>query len=287
MISKELFTLKCDLHAHSTYSDGSDTPEELAEKGAMAGLSALALTDHNSVKGLPEFLSSDVGGRVELIGGIEFSTDYGKTELHIIALGVLPEHYEVITEQVDKMLEGKRRANEELIERLLAAGYNIDTVRMREGCLGDINRAHIATELVRCGYATDRSDAFRRILNKGGKFYIEPKRLDVFETISFIKSLGLAAILCHPLLNLTRDELEVFLPQAIESGLDAMECIYSEYSDADTEYSLQLCKSHGILVSGGSDYHGRNKPTISLGVGEGNLDIPLSIYLDIKERIKH
>ena len=120
-MSKELFTF-CDLHSHSTFSDGSDTPTELAHLAEAEGIAALALTDHNSVKGLPEFYAADVGGRVELIGGIEFSTDYGRTELHIIALGVRPEHYEVITKRVDVMLEGKRRANEELIARLIAAG---------------------------------------------------------------------------------------------------------------------------------------------------------------------
>lgn len=283
-MSKELFTF-CDLHAHSTFSDGSDTPTELAQLAEAEGITALALTDHNSVKGLPEFFAADVGGRVELIGGIEFSTDYGRTELHIIALGVRPEHYEVITKRVDVMLEGKRRANEELIARLIAAGYEIDTVRMREGCQGDINRAHIATELVRCGYAKDRGDAFATLLAKGGRFYIEPKRLDVFETISFIKSLGLVCILAHPLLNLERDELEVFLSRAIDAGLDAMECIYSEYGEGDTEYSLQLAERFGLLVSGGSDYHGKNKPTISLGRGEGNLEIPFSLWEAMKTRI--
>ncbi|MBR2454109.1 MAG: hypothetical protein IKB35_03805, partial [Clostridia bacterium] len=218
--------------------------------------------------------------------GIEFSTDYGKTELHIIALGVRPEHYEAITERVEVMLESKRRANELLIARLIEGGYAIDTGRMREGCLGDINRAHIATELVRCGYATDRGDAFSRILNKGGKFYTEPKRLDVFETISFIKSLGLCAILAHPLLNLTRGELEVFLPLAKEQGLDAMECIYSEYTEDDTRYSFELIKKHGLLPSGGSDYHGKNKPTIKLGRGIDNISISLSVWNDLTERIK-
>ena len=284
-MEKKLFTT-WDLHAHSTYSDGSDTPTELARLALESGIGAIALTDHNSVKGLSEFTSTDLGGKVELIGGIEFSTDYGKTELHIIALGVRPEHYQAITERVDVMLDGKRQANEELCARLIAAGYKIDTVRMREGCLGDINRAHIATELVRCGYVKDRGEAFATLLRKGGEFYIEPKRLDVFETIAFIKSMGLVAVLAHPLLNLTRAELEGFLPSAIEAGLDAMECIYSEYDEDMTEYSLNLAKRMGLLVSGGSDYHGRNKPTISLGTGEGNLDIPLSLWEDMKGRIK-
>ena len=284
-MDNKLFTT-CDLHAHSTYSDGSDTPTELAKLALDSGIGAIALTDHNSVKGLAEFTSADVLESVELIGGIEFSTDYGSTELHIIALGVKPTHYAAITERVDVMLDGKRRANEDLCRRLIEAGYNIDTKRMREGCLGDINRAHIATELIRCGYVKDRGEAFATLLRKGGEFYIEPKRLDVYETIAFIKSMGLAAILAHPLLNLTKAELEEFLPKAIEAGLDAMECIYSEYDDEMTEYSLRLADKAGLLVSGGSDYHGRNKPTISLGVGEGNLYIPISVWENIKSRIK-
>lgn len=275
----------CDLHTHSTYSDGSDTPFELARLAGECGIGAIALTDHNSVRGLSDFMSADVTG-VELIGGIEFSTDYGSTELHIIALGVRHEHHAAITERVDVMLDGKRRANDELVARLISAGYNIDTVRMREGCLGDINRAHIATELVRCGYVKDRSEAFATLLRKGGEFYIEPKRLDVYETIAFIKSMGLASVLAHPLLNLSRAELEDFLPSAIEAGLDAMECIYSEYDEDMTRYSLDLADRMGLIVSGGSDYHGRNKPTISLGKGKGDLVIPLSVWENIKSRIK-
>lgn len=270
----------CDLHAHSHFSDGSLSPTELVELAESVGLGAIALTDHNTIGGLDEFLSAARGKRVRAIPGIEFSTDYCGTELHIVALGVSPSAYPKINALVDELTERKRLAMEKLLSDLIEAGYAIDPVRVREGACGIINRAHVATELVRCGYASSRSDAFDRILYSGGPFYCSPKYTDTLECVDFVRSIGAVSVLAHPFLNLP-DEGVVRALTDMRGSLNAMEVLYSEYDEATTARSFALIEEFGLLPSGGSDFHGKNKPDISLGTGRGGLNIPLSFARDM------
>lgn len=267
----------CDLHAHTSFSDGSLTPTELIGLAKECGLSAIALTDHNTIGGVDELMRAAEGTGVVAIPGIEFSTDYEGTELHIIALGVKPESYPEINALMDEVRERKRLAMDKLLEDLIAAGYNIDTAKVREGVKGIINRAHVATELVRCGYAASRSDAFDRILYSGGPFYKEPKYAPAGEIIDFISRIGAVSVLAHPFLNLkTEERIRAFL-DTVRGRLSGIEVYYSEYNDEQTEISASLAEEYGLLSSGGSDFHGKNKPEISLGRGYGNLAVPLEL----------
>lgn len=270
----------CDLHAHTHFSDGSLSPTELIELAESIGLGAIAITDHNSVAGVPEFRRAALGKRVRAIPGIEFSTDFEGTELHVLAFGFEDSAIPKINELVDGIRAEKRLAMERLLSDLIKAGYSISEDKIREGAVGIINRAHVATELVRCGYAESRGDAFDRILYSGGPFYREPKYTDTVECISFIRSLGAVSVLAHPFLNINEDKIRRLL-RLSGDNLDAMECIYSEYDDATTERSLALAREFGLKISGGSDFHGKNKPDIALGTGKGNLRIPLGLARDM------
>ena len=270
----------CDLHTHTHFSDGSLSPRELIELALSAGLGAIALTDHNSIGGVPAFLSAAEGRGIAAIPGIEFSTDFEGRELHILALGFSPDAYPKINALVDELTERKRLAIEGLIDDLKAAGYRLDAERIHEGAQGIINRAHVATELVRMGYATSRSDAFERILYSGGPFYRPPKYIDTAECVDFVRSIGAVSVLAHPFLNISEDRIRCLL-ERLRGKLDAMEGLYSEYDAETTERSYALVREFGLLPSGGSDFHGKNKPDISLGVGTGNLSIPLSFALDM------
>lgn len=265
----------CDLHTHTTFSDGSLSPTELIELAEASGLSAIALTDHNAIGGLPELMAAAEGKRVRAIPGIEFSTDYKGTELHIVALGFGEDAYSKINALVDELTERKRQAIEGLIDDLIAAGYELDKEKIHEGALGIVNRAHVATELVRCGYASSRSDAFDRILYNGGPFYRSPKYISTSECVDFVRSIGAVSVLAHPFLNLKDEGVREVL-EALRGRLDAIEVVYSEYDEATTEKSRALASEFGLLPSGGSDFHGKNKPDIALGSGKGNLVIPLS-----------
>ena len=275
----------CDLHTHSTYSDGTLTPAELIALAESLGLGALALSDHNTVAGLPAFLEAAAHSTVEAIPGVEFSTDYGDRELHILALFVKPEYYAAVTEKVSIMLQCKEQSNLELVAGLKTAGIVLDYEKIKAATPdGQVNRAIIAAELVHLGYCGSVKEAFKTLLSEKHGFFRPPKRLDALDTIGFIKSIGAVAVLAHPFLNLKEEALRQFLPQAAERGLDAMEVYYSDFSREQTEVLCGIAEEFGLLHSGGSDFHGANKPHILLGTGMDNLWIPCSVKEKLAQR---
>ncbi len=276
----------CDLHVHSNYSDGTCTPAEVVALAKEANLTAVALCDHNTVSGLPEFLAAAAGSGVEGIPGTEFSTDYKGVELHILGLFIKPAHYAAVTQRAQRYLLDKEQSNIDLCSALCAAGLEIDYRQIKEKTVdGFVNRAVIGAELVRLGHADSVQQAFKTWLSPKRGYYIPPKRPDAFEIIRFIKSIGAVAVLAHPFLNLDQPELEEFLPQAVKAGLDGMEVYYSKYDEESTALSVELAEKYGLLPSGGSDFHGQNKPDIAIGVGRGNLRIPDSWKNALKAKI--
>ena len=214
----------CDLHTHSVFSDGTYTPTELIEAAEKMGLSAVALTDHNTTGGLKEFLSAAAGKPWHAVAGVEFSTDWGDTELHILGLFLPPESFPLVEERVTELKRNKEASNRELCARLTAGGYAVDLDEIKKSTpTGHINRAHIAAALTEKGYTPSIKEAFRTLLKKGGEFYTEPKRLPALETVRFIKQIGAVAVLAHPFLNLDEAGLCGFLEKAVPAGLDGME----------------------------------------------------------------
>lgn len=266
----------CDLHTHSVYSDGTFTPEELISAAKQAGLAAVALTDHNTVAGLPCFLAAAQGSGVEAVAGVEISTDYGEKELHILALFVRPEHYDAITDLMEEMLRRKEESNVALVDALFRAGYPVDYAAIKARTPnGQVNRALIAAELARLGYVEDIQAAFKKLLSPKRGLYTPPKRISSYEAIRFIKSLGCTAVLAHPFLNMDAAMLRGFLPEAVACGLDGMETVYSKYSPEETALAIRIAQEFGLKNSGGSDFHGQNKPDIAIGTGRGDLKIPV------------
>ena len=275
----------CDLHTHSHYSDGTCSPAELISEAEAKGLSAVVLCDHNTVKGLGEFFAAAKDSAVEAIGGVEFSTDYGDVELHIVGMFITPEHIEAVDSMAAELRRRKDESNIALVENLQSGGYDIDYGELKAANPGIINRAHIAAKLVEKGYTGSIKEAFSTLLAKDGRYYVQPKRLDVFETIKFIKSIGAVAILAHPFLSLSEAELRKFLPEATKCGLDGMETLYSEYDEATTELAMRIAREFGIKESGGSDYHGARKPGIGLGTGRGDLRVPEALLEELRSCI--
>lgn len=274
-----------DLHTHSTFSDGTCTPTELIAQAQQLGLTAVALCDHNTVGGLPEFLAAAQGSGVEAVPGVEFSTEYEGTELHILGLFIPPEHYQTVTELLDDMLEEKERSNRELLQALKTAGIEMDYDVLRaENPDGVINRAVIAAEMVRRGYVNSVKEAFSQWLNESRGYYRPPRRLGSLDTIRFIHSIGAVSVLAHPFLDLDEAGLRRFLCDAVESGLDGMETHYPKFDAQTTELARQIAGEYGMLESGGSDFHGANKPDIQLGTGRGDLCVPEEILLELKIR---
>ena len=274
----------CDLHTHSLYSDGTCTTGQLIEIAREAGLSAIVLSDHNTVAGLPSFIEAAEGSGVEAVPGVEFSTEYQGKELHILGMYIREESYPQINEILEQFLQRKEKSNRELVERLAQAGVVLDYDKIKEQSAGSINRAVIGAEMVEKGYCESVKKAFSHWLSPKQGYYIPPLRPDAFETIRFIKSIGAVAVLAHPFLSLDEQELEVFLQTAVPAGLDGMEVYYSLFSPGETEKACRIADSFGLLYSGGSDFHGKNKPDIAMGTGKGNLKIPLSWLEKLRTR---
>ena len=274
-----------DLHVHSTYSDGTLSPEELIALAEQIGLEAVALCDHNTVAGLPDFLAAAAGKKLQAVPGVEFSTDYQGTELHILGLFIEPEYYAAVTDKVNWMLIQKEQSNRDLVEALKPAGILLDYEAIRALTPnGQVNRAVIAAEMVRRGYCESVQDCFKQWLSPKRGYFKPPARLDVFDVIRFIKSIGAVAVLAHPFLNLDEAGLEQFLTEAVPCGLDAMEVYYPKFTPEQENRACRLAERFGIAFSGGSDFHGENKPDTRMGTGRGTLCVPYSILQEIISR---
>ncbi len=268
----------CDLHTHSTFSDGTFTPEEIIDQAVRIGLAAVALTDHNTVAGLPAFLDAAGGLPLLAIPGLEVSTEYKGTELHILGLFLPPDSFKAVTAFLAPFLQRKEESNVQLVQSLNQAGYCLDYAQIRQ-CHpeGTLNRATIAASLLEKGYVGSIREAFQKLLSPKSGFYQPPERPDALETISFLQAVHAVPVLAHPFLNLkTEAALRVFLEKAVPHGLSAMETLYSGFSPETTVLAQTIAREFGLMESGGSDFHGGAKPHIQLGIGTGDLAVPFA-----------
>ena len=276
---------RVDLHAHSTFSDGTLTPTQLVALAKETGLSAIALSDHNTVAGLPEFLAAGETYGIKTVPGVELSTEYTGKELHILGLFIPTAAYAHITAAVEEMMVRKEASNIALCQALGRIGIALDYDEIKAGTpKGQVNRAIIAADIMKKGYCNSRKEAFDRWLAPERGYYIPPRRLDAFEAVFLLKSVGAVAVLAHPFLNLTEGELRVFLPRAVDAGLDAMETEYPSFDVETTALARSMADEFGLLHSGGSDFHGENKPDIRLGTGRGRLCVPMELLTRLEER---
>ncbi len=277
----------CDLHVHSTFSDGTCTPEELIDIAEAAGLGAVALCDHNTVAGLPSFVAAARGREVVAVPGAEFTAEFEGTELHILGLFIQPEAYTQITDMFNDFRIRKEQSNIALVYALKKAGIHLDYDAIKNKAPdGYINRAVIGAEMVRLGYCESVKAAFSQWLSPKHGYYIPPKRLDAFDAIRFIRSVGAVAVLAHPFLNLDEDALRRFLHTAKQAGLDGMEVYYPLFDEAQTRLACRIAEEYGLCFSGGSDFHGANKPHIKMGTGMENLAISMTVLDTLNKRRK-
>jgi len=274
----------CDLHTHSVFSDGTCTPEEIVDAAVGMGLTAVALCDHNTVAGLPDFLRAAEGKDILAVPAMELSTQYGEKELHIVGLFIPPERFGRVTVFLEEINGRKERSNRALVEALNEGGYPLDYEAIKAATPnGHINRAHIASEMVKRGHVGSIKEAFQGLLSPEGEYYRPPERLDAFEGIAFLRSIGAVPVLAHPFLDLDEERLRRFLPEAKKHGLLGMETRYSLFSPQTTALAQRLAEEFGLKPSGGSDFHGANKPDIRLGTGRGDLQVPARYAEELKQ----
>lgn len=273
----------CDLHTHSVCSDGTWEPSAIVREAERIGLSAVALTDHNTVAGLGAFSAAAEGSPVTAVPGVEVSTDYGEVELHVVGLFLPRSAMSELDSMLSRLRARKEASNREMIERLRAGGFDIDFEEARASSQGLFNRANVASILMKKGYVGSVAEAFSHILAKDGPYYVPTRRLPVMEVISTLREMGARPVIAHPLLNLSPEELDGFLPEAVRHGLVGMETVYSTYDGATVALSRRIATEYGLLESGGSDFHGERKPDIQIGTGRGTLGVPTEFFEKLRD----
>ena len=274
----------CDLHTHTNHSDGSISTGELVRLAKEKKL-IIALTDHNTVSGLPDFLAEAERLGVTAVGGTELTTEYDGREFHLIGLFIDPEYYDDVERLCRNLLMMKELSNRDLVDKLRALGYDIDYDEIKKRNLkGNANRAHIAQELVERGYVSSVREAFVTLLEEECGLYKPTGRLKLCDAIEFLRGIHAVPVLAHPLKDITPDQLRAMLPELVSHGLVAIETMHSSYSDEMIAVSREIADEFGILESGGSDFHGFVKPGVTLGVGRGNLAIGEEVYLKLLQK---
>lgn len=276
-----------DLHVHSCFSDGTYTPGQLIRLAKDSGLSAIALTDHDTVAGIPEAMDAASGSGIELIPGIEMSCLYQRKDIHIVGLLIDHENTSLLR-SIHHYQNNRTKRNELMAEKLTEGGFPV-TVPELEQRFPDatLTRAHFARFFVEKGIWNDKNEAFDNYIGEGCPYYVEKAYVSPEDAIRVIHQAGGIAILAHPLLyHMTERQLESMIVYLKGVGLDGIETIYSTYSDAQQIYMLHLAAAYQLLKSGGSDFHGANKPGLSLGTGYGKLRVPVSYLHTIKEYIQ-
>lgn len=273
-----------DLHTHSTASDGTDSPAALVARAHDAGLAAIALTDHDTLGGLEEGEEAARGLGISFIRGCEISTRSDAGEHHILGLWV-PREAAPLENWLEAVRQRRNERNAEMVARLRALGFDISLEEVRARAQGSVGRPHMAALLVEKGYAQDTGEAFRDYLGIKGKAFV-PKRVPApDEAVRVLNEVGATAVLAHPFLNSPAPELvEALTRRLVEHGLDAIEAWHTSHSEAHTRECVDLAARLGLGLSGGSDYHGANKPGIQPGTGYGGLRVPVTVLEALRKR---
>ena len=240
-----------DLHMHSTASDGSRAPADVVRAAKDAGLVAIALTDHDSVAGLPDAQTAGAACGLRIVNGVELSAVEGESETHLLGLHLRDTVR--IEHALESLRQMRQRRARQIVDRLVELGVKVtfEDVLTQAG-IGALGRPHVARALVADGWATDARDAFDRYLGAGRPAYVAKEQLRMPDAIAMIHDAGGLAVLAHPGGAGTRERLTALAAL----GLDGVEVKHPGHSPADTNRLLTLCEQLGLVVSGGSDWHG-------------------------------
>ena len=274
-----------DLHVHSSASDGTDPPGVVVAKAAEVGLSALALTDHDTLTGIPAARSAATGLPIELIPGVELSVDHAGMKIHMLAYFLEPTNGP-LQDRLAELRSGRNTRNQLIVRRLNELGYSITMEDVLHHADGDaVGRPHIADALVESGAFEARSDAFVDLLGDGGSAYFERMRLTAIEAITLTTESGGVTSIAHPL-TITADAatLRSIFEALRNAGLAGFEAHYAEYPPAVRTQLAAVAADLGLVATGGSDYHGTGKPDLHIGSGRGDLVVPDSRLEELRRR---
>ena len=285
-----------DLHMHSTYSDGTDSPERLVELSLKKGLVAMSLTDHDSVEGVKEAIDAAEGKHIEVIPGVEISCEYvippqagkpsRKKEIHILGYGMDIDNSELL-KSLKFARDERDGRNKKMAANFEKAGYDMISYEKLKERFGNVTiaRPHFARLLMEAGVIPSISSAFEpgSLLANDSPLYVFRKYLTPEEAIRVITGAGGRAVLAHPMIyKMSVSEVHRMLGTLIDYGLTGIEAIYSRNKGTDEAFVRKLAGEFGLFITGGTDYHGANKPDLEIGWGEGNLRVPAMLLANLR-----
>ncbi|MFH1969759.1 MAG: PHP domain-containing protein [Verrucomicrobiota bacterium] len=269
-----------DLHTHSTFSDGSLTPEQLVREAERAQLSALALTDHDSISGLERFMAACSKSKLRGVSGVEISVDCNPSDatMHILGYFIDPANAE-LNEHVNRLRDGRQHRNKEILKRLNAMGLilSMNEISSFAG-ENNVGRLHFAQALMARGYVRTTQEAFDKYLAKGKSGYANRLRFKPLGGVEMIRQAGGIAVLAHPFtLNLGKQALADCVGKLVQGGLQGIEIYYPQHSPKLVRQYLDLAEQFHLVATGGTDFHGTPMPDVKLGRGFGVLDVPNAV----------
>jgi len=274
-----------DLHLHTTASDGVMTPSEIVRYAKARGLQAIAITDHDTIGGVREALSEGEKIDFEVIPGIEISAEHFPGSMHLLGYYFNMDN-PLLTERLRYLQKARAERNPKIVEKLNLLGVKItyeEVVKASGG--GQVGRPHFAEVLIEKGYVRNFQEAFERFLKKGAPAYVDKFRFSPAEALHFIKDAGGVAVLAHPnTLDVNSPaELEALLVQLVKNGLRGIEIYYPEHTGLQVAQYKVLAERLGLLVTGGTDYHGIEGSELEIGVGRGEMKLSYSIVEDLRK----
>jgi len=274
-----------DLHTHSTCSDGLLTPTALLTLAARRGLAAIALTDHDTVAGLPEALAQGAITGVEVITGIEVSSDLKGISLHILGYGFNHGHPGFLA-FLEKLQQARRNRNQGIMARLHSLGISMTGEELARIAGDQVGRPHFARLLAQKGLAKNTQDAFNRYLKRGGLAFVEHIKPPANEVIRQITEAKGLAVLAHPACSDPGlEKIPGLVAQLKDYGLAGLETFYPTHSKKVCRVLQALAAQHGLFLSGGTDYHGDKHSATPLGGNAKTIRVPLQLLHDIKQRL--
>ncbi len=272
-----------DLHVHSNASDGSLTPSEVADEAIKMGLSAIALTDHDTIDGVTEILEYTKDKDLEVIPGIELSCYYNNREIHILGFYVDYTNPE-LQKELDILKEAREGRNLKMIELMRKDGIDITMEKLLHGNPDSvITRAHFARVLVEDGICKDKEVAFKKYIGIGCKYYLPKPQVTCETAMNILTKYSKAAFLAHPLLyHLGYNQIEELLIYLKSLGLKGIEAYHSSNNCYESDKLRSMALKLDLAISGGSDYHGIIKPNIQMGKGRGGMRVPMRLLDNIK-----
>ncbi len=268
-----------DLHTHTHYSDSTVSPAELVQQAREAGLHVIAVTDHDTLQGIPEAMEEGLRWGIEVIAGVELSTEENGKDIHI--LGYLMDlHHPELQERLALFRQVREERAYKIVEKLKGMGVHLDPERVKEiAGHGSIGRPHIAKALIEKGYVADVKEAFERYLGYDSPAYVPKYKMKPIEAIQLILRAGGIPVIAHPAYYQDPDYV-IYLQK---HGLMGVEVWHSDHSPEDIELYRSLAEKHGLLMTGGSDYHGAKKKHIRLG----DMKLPYTLVRALKDAQAH